>query len=70
MASISPVPLTTSASARIPSAQPEGGEGPVAQQIDHRARTLVSGVLQIDAAACVAEGGIAGRLEGPPDRLA
>ena len=47
-----------------------GGEGPVAQQIDDNARALESGVLQIDAAARVAERGIAGCLEGPSDGLA
>jgi hypothetical protein len=54
----------------VEAAEPRGGEGPIAQQIDHGARTLVGRVLEIDAAARIAERGVAGRLEGPPDRLA
>jgi hypothetical protein len=56
--------------AHLEAAEPRGGEGPVAQEIDHGAAPLKAGILEIDAAARIAERGVAGRLEGPPDRLA
>ena len=48
----------------------EAREGTVAQKVDHRTGAHEGGGLQVDAAARVPERGIAGRLEGPPDRLA
>src|SRR6056297_1176466 len=59
-----------STSAGGEAAEPRGGEGPIPQLVDHGARTLVGRILEIDAAVRVPERGIAGRLEGPPDRLA
>ena len=56
--------------ARDECTQPRGGEGSVAQKVDHGARALERRVLQIHTAARVAERGVTGCLEGPPDRLA
>ena len=47
-----------------------GGEGPVAQEIDHGTGALKGGIFDIHFAARIAERSIAGSLEGPPDRLA
>jgi hypothetical protein len=51
-------------------AKARGGEGPVAQEIDDGAGALERRVLQIDTAARIPQRGVAGRLEGSPDRLA